>query len=90
MNEESDPNIDPVEEELISHRTHLESWTCDLDTKFIPDSQKSVVERFKRDCMVLHTDVSTTEQVSTPDLNDFTDRHNSLEIQYHNILKSIS
>ena len=90
MSEEMDANFDPVEQELEGHRVDVQEWKKSLSEKEIPESQKGVVDRFKRDCDTLDSDLPVSSQVSANDLCDFVERRNSLEIQYHNILKSLS
>lgn len=82
----SDP-IDFVSEELAGHKAALDQWINDVNELVVSDSKKRVNERFVSDCHSLKTYIDKCEVISTPDLCDFTDRRNSLEIQYENIMQ---
>lgn len=48
-------------------------------------SLEDVVKRYVRDCTVLKEDMFSKACPSHGDINDFNDRFNSLEIQFHNL-----
>ena len=74
-----------VENEIEDHKADLDKWIVAVETLPAPDSLKGVVERFIRDCKTLKSDMDSNETPQCADLVDFTDRRNSLEIQYVNI-----
>lgn len=74
-----------VQEELNDHKSQLNDWISSMESRNVPTNQQGVVNRFVRDCRTLITDIDTTEIARTADLIDFTDRCNSLEIQFNNL-----
>ena len=78
-----------VENELVDHKTELTEWINEINKLTIPSSHKRVTERFIRDCETLKTDMDTDSIPSSVDLCDFTDRKNSLEIQYINLIQDL-
>lgn len=79
-----------VKNELADHKTEITSWISSVSTLPVPTSRKGVVERFIRDCQTLITDCSEAQEPSAADLCDFTDRKNSLEIQFINISEDLT
>lgn len=78
-----------VDNEIQTHKNDLNTWIGDIGTHAIPDSKKGVTDRFVRDCKTLVTDLESSDIPSRPDLVDFTDRRNSLEIQYTNLKEDL-
>jgi hypothetical protein len=75
-----------VNDELNEHLENLRNWTTAVASLNVPTSHLNVTQRFARDCQTLISDIEDdTKEVSTADLCDFTERRNSLEIQYHNL-----
>ena len=79
-----------VENELNDHKIELNEWVAGAKSFNAPDSHKRVLERFIRDCETLKTDMEKDSVVSSVDLCDFTDRKNSLEIQYINLKQDLT
>ncbi len=75
----------PVENEIEDHKSDLITWVNKVTSLTIPESRKGVADRFVRDCNILTTDLDEKEKPTMADLVDFTDRRNSLEIQFLNI-----
>lgn len=78
-----------TEDEIDAHRKDLNMWTVVLETLTIPESRQGTVNRFVRDCNTLLSDMDENETPGMADLVDFTDRRNSLEIQYLNITNDL-
>jgi hypothetical protein len=79
-----------VESEIQDYLTNIGEWIAKVQGVPVQESYKGVIDRFVRDCSNFRSDVEEKESPSSPDLVDFTDRHNSLEIQYHNILSDLT
>lgn len=77
-----------VEDEIEDHKNDLNMWMLAMNTLDIPENSKGVVDRFKQDCNQLLKYIDEKETPTTSDLVDYTDRRNSLEIQYINITNS--
>lgn len=78
-----------VEDEINDRKSDIDGWVNSLGTMTIPKSRTGVTDRFIRDCKILITDMYNKETPHAEDLDDFSDRFNSLEIQYFNITESI-
>lgn len=78
-----------VENEIEDHKSDLEKWITDIRKLSVPESRQGVVDRFVRDCDILKSDLEEKETPQSADLVDFTDRRNSLEIQYHHIVSDL-
>jgi len=74
-----------VEDELEDHKSDLSMWVLAMDTLTIPENSKGIAARFKQDCQHLIDYIDEKDTPTSSDLVDFTDRRNSLEIQYLNI-----
>lgn len=83
-------NISPVESEIADHVIDIDNWVDDVEKMNTPTSRIGVRDRFIRDCKLFREDVGTHVSPTVYDLVDFVDRHNSLEIQYRNILSDLS
>lgn len=78
-----------VADEIEDHKDDLNKWIVTLETLPIPESRQGTVSRFVRDCKTLISDLDSNEIPNVSDLVDFTDRRNSLEIQYFNITNDL-
>lgn len=78
-----------MEDELDERKDEINKWIISLSTLEIPESRKSVIDRFIRDCRQFLNDIDSVETPTSADLVDFTDRHNSFEIQYFNITNEL-
>lgn len=74
-----------LETELKDYADNIDSWISAIAETPVDVSKKGVVERFVRDCQTLKADLYTSNSPSNEDLNDFTDRHASLDVQYNNL-----
>jgi hypothetical protein len=79
-----------VDDELNGHREDLTKWVDKVSTMTVPLSHTNVTQRFVRDCQTMLTDINDeNREVTAADLCDFSDRHNSLEIQYVSITEEL-
>ena len=78
-----------VQDEIEDHKADLDKWINNIAELPCAESRKGVSERFVRDCKILKEDLDAKETPTAADLVDFTDRHNSLEIQYINITSDL-
>jgi hypothetical protein len=83
-------NQSSVETEINTYLSNVTDWNNQLSTIDVCQSQVGVVNRFKRDCEIFSQDVSSKENPSSHDIVDFTDRHNMLEIQFYNLMNTLS
>jgi len=79
-----------VENEIDDHKNDLDTWIGSITAQTIPQSMKGVTDRFVRDCNILKNDLDEKDTPTMSDLVDFTDRRNSLEIQYIHITSDLS
>lgn len=85
---EEDTETSAVEDEIQGHIVDLDHWIREAATLSVSRSRANVVERFARDCETLKTDMDKSDTPSAHDMVDFSDRRNSLEIQFHHLTKS--
>lgn len=74
-----------VEAEINGHVTGIDSFVEAIKSLDADPDYNNVVKRFVRDCEILKTDMFESSEPSNCDLVDFSDRYNSLEVQFHNI-----
>lgn len=79
-----------VDNEIAEHVDHLNNWISRVGSLTVSESNKGVIDRFIKDCNTLIVYVNEKEDPSMSDLVDFTDRRNSLGIQFDNIVDSYS
>lgn len=78
-----------VDIELSDYKHEIKTWVESIKSKKYRLDYESVVNRFLRDCETLVSDMHQATKPETADLCDFTDRKNSLEIQYLKLLNEI-
>lgn len=83
-------DIPQVEDEIEEHKSYLTEWIDGMSKLTVPESRKGVTDRFSRDCKTLIDDVDKNEMPTMADLVDYSDRRNSLEIQYLNLRSGLA
>ena len=78
-----------VEESLNKQAQEARSWISEALNAAFPVDKKSVANRFMRDCTLLIQDIDGEDSLSSSDLDDFFDRHASLEVQFENLAPHI-
>jgi hypothetical protein len=74
-----------VSGEIDNHKQNINNWADTIQNQKVPESRKGVNDRFVRDCKQLVAYLDESDSPSSADLVDFEDRHNSLEVQFHQL-----
>ena len=75
-----------VEQEIQGYITNLDAWILDVSNMKTLASCNGVKVRFAIECHMLKAYLEAADVPSSADLVDFSDRHNSLQIQYQNLV----
>lgn len=79
-----------LDREHAEYKKAISSWVSQLRKAKFPESMSGTIERFKRDCDLLVSDINANHVFSVNDLVDFTNRHDSLEVQFHQLKSHLS